>query len=135
MRFRERDMDASLIVQMDGKKTRLHKPKHNVMDSNNAAALAARENYHDFTFDHSYWSFEGGSSHEPVVTQEEVYNDLGMDVINSAFQGMFIVRMREIQYCAAKRMNLLHTNCGFAFLRFFLFNNSNAQMSSILSRL
>lgn len=81
-------MNASVIVEMDGKKTRIHKPKQNAIDMSNASvALAARESFHDFTFDHSYWSFEGGKSHEHVVTQEEVYSDLGMDVINSAFQG------------------------------------------------
>lgn len=81
-------MNAGVIVEMDGKKTRIHKPNHNVMETSNSSAMAARENFHDFTFDHSYWSFESGNSHEHVVTQEEVYNDLGMDVINSAFQGM-----------------------------------------------
>lgn len=89
---RENEMGAKVIVQMDGKKTRLSKPKHITIDNNNAGTTPSRDNFHDFTFDFSYWSF-GDSGHsrfdnsQPIVTQEEVYNDLGMDVINCAFQG------------------------------------------------
>lgn len=72
-------MDASSIVQMDGKKTRLLKPKlSSIRDS-------GRENYHDFTFDYSYWSFNENDEH--FINQEQVYNDLGTDVIDCAFQG------------------------------------------------
>lgn len=80
-------MDAKVIVQMDGKKTRLLKPKHTTIDNNNVST-SIRDNFNDFTFDYSYWSFENDNGHQHVVTQEEVYNDLGMDVINCAFQGM-----------------------------------------------
>lgn len=91
-------MDAKVIVQMDGKKTRLQKPKHTTIDNNNASTPQIRDNFHDFTFDYSYWSFDDdvGSNRvcdiqpQHVVTQDEVYNDLGMDVINCAFQGMFL---------------------------------------------
>lgn len=84
-------MEAKCVVQMDGKKTRLSKPKLLTID-NNSAAAANRDNYNDFTFDHSYWSFEGvcdslNGNHQHIVTQEEVYQDLGTDVIKSAFEG------------------------------------------------
>lgn len=88
--IREHEMDAKLIVQMDGKKTRLHKPKYPTID-NNIGVSVNRDNFNDFTFDHSYWSFDTsvcsdfGDHH--MATQEEVYNDLGTDVVNSAFQG------------------------------------------------
>lgn len=87
-------MDAKVIVEMDAKKTRLHRPKHSTTDSNSQSnAIATRENFHDFTFDHSHWSFEDGKNgHQHVVDQEEVYSDLGVDVVNSAFQGMEIIR-------------------------------------------
>lgn len=81
-------MDAKLIVQMDGKKTRLLKPKQNTIDNNSMSASVLRENYNDFTFDYSYWSFERELSGQHVVTQDEVYRDLGIDVINCAFEGM-----------------------------------------------
>lgn len=86
-------MDAKLIVQMDGKKTRLLKPKQTTIDNNNISASMVRENYNDFTFDYSYWSFEWANNGQQthVVTQEEVYKDLGIDVINCAFEGMQLV--------------------------------------------
>lgn len=86
-------MDAKLIVQMDGKKTRLNKPKYITID-NNIGVSVNRDSFNDFTFDHSYWSFDASAcsdfGHQHIVSQEEVYNDLGTDVVNSAFQGVTI---------------------------------------------
>jgi Kinesin-like protein len=39
----------------------------------------------DFTFDHSYWSFDPSSPQ--FASQEQVFNDLGMDVVDAAFEG------------------------------------------------
>lgn len=44
-----------------------------------------RENFHDFTFDYSYWSLDDSDDH--FITQEQVFNDLGTDVVDCAFQG------------------------------------------------
>ncbi|OAD60380.1 Kinesin-like protein KIF16B [Eufriesea mexicana] len=44
-----------------------------------------REKYKDFTFDHSYWSYD--TNDENYASQEEVFYDLGTDVIESAFEG------------------------------------------------
>ncbi|XP_030243670.1 kinesin-like protein Klp98A isoform X2 [Drosophila navojoa] len=72
-------MDAQLIVEMEGKKTRLLKPRlQSIRD-------AGREAYHDFTFDYSYWSFDPEDSH--FATQEQVYSDLGNDVVDCAYEG------------------------------------------------
>lgn len=76
---REIDMGANLIVEMDGKKTRLHKPKLSSIRE------TVRETINDFTFDYSYWSFDAKDKY--YTTQEQVYKDLGTDVINCAFQG------------------------------------------------
>lgn len=62
---------------MEGKKTRLLKP------SKQPSSL--REHFHDFTFDFSYWSLDGNDEH--FATQEQVFNDLGTDVVDCAFQG------------------------------------------------
>lgn len=81
-------MEAKLIVQMDGKRTRLQKPKQSSIDNNNLNASILRDNHNDFTFDFSYCSFGASGGHsQHVVTQEEVYKDLGVDVINCAFEG------------------------------------------------
>ncbi|CAB0040578.1 unnamed protein product [Trichogramma brassicae] len=44
-----------------------------------------REKYNDFTFDHSYWSFDDEDKH--YATQEQVFSDLGTEVVDSAFEG------------------------------------------------
>lgn len=80
-------MNAKLIVEMEANKTRLLKPKQTTIDNNNMSASMFRENFNDFTFDYSYWSFEKNGQQQHVVTQEEVYKDLGIDVINCAFEG------------------------------------------------
>ncbi|XP_034489136.1 kinesin-like protein Klp98A isoform X2 [Drosophila innubila] len=76
---REKEMDSELIVEMENKKTRLVKPRlQSIRD-------AGRESHHDFTFDYSYWSFNAEDSH--FATQEQVYNDLGTDVVDCAYEG------------------------------------------------
>lgn len=62
---------------MDGKKTRLMKP------SKQPSTL--RDNFHDFTFDFSYWSLDENDGH--FVNQDQVFQDLGTDVVDCAFQG------------------------------------------------
>lgn len=47
---------------------------------------AMRENFHDFTFDYSYWSYDKNDSN--FTTQDQVFNDLGLEVVDCAFQGM-----------------------------------------------
>jgi kinesin family protein 16B len=44
-----------------------------------------REKYKDFTFDFSYWSYDPKDSH--FASQEQVFKDLGLDVVGNAFQG------------------------------------------------
>ncbi|XP_012272219.1 kinesin-like protein Klp98A isoform X2 [Orussus abietinus] len=77
---RELAMNAKPIVQMDGKKTRIFngKPLGNCRD-------VEKEKYKDFTFDHSYWSFDPADDN--YASQEEVFYDLGTEVIESAFEG------------------------------------------------
>ncbi|XP_043272299.1 kinesin-like protein KIF16B isoform X2 [Venturia canescens] len=77
---RELAMNAKLIVQMDGKRTRIFHSK-----SPTSGKDIDREKYKDFTFDYSYWSFD--ASDETYAAQEEVFYDLGTDVIESAFAG------------------------------------------------
>ncbi|XP_078043544.1 kinesin-like protein 98A isoform X2 [Augochlora pura] len=77
---RELAMNAKMIVQMDGKKTRIFNTK-----TPGSCREIDREKYKDFTFDHSYWSFDTNDDH--YASQEEVFYDLGTDVIESAFEG------------------------------------------------
>ncbi|KAL0116232.1 hypothetical protein PUN28_011221 [Cardiocondyla obscurior] len=77
---REVAMNEKLIVQMNGKKTRIFSTK-----TPDSCRDIDRGKYKDFTFDHSYWSFD--SNDENYASQEEVFYDLGTDVIESAFEG------------------------------------------------
>ncbi|XP_012536653.1 kinesin-like protein Klp98A isoform X2 [Monomorium pharaonis] len=77
---REVAMNEKLIVQMSGKRTRIFTTK-----TPDSCRDIDRGKYKDFTFDHSYWSFD--SNDENYASQEEVFYDLGTDVIESAFEG------------------------------------------------
>ncbi|XP_065167719.1 kinesin-like protein Klp98A isoform X2 [Atheta coriaria] len=74
---RELDMEASCIIQMRGKKTGILNHKANTRDE----AIRNKE----FTFDHSYWSHD--TSSKSFASQEMVYNDLGTEVVDCAFEG------------------------------------------------
>ncbi|KAH1007307.1 hypothetical protein HUJ04_004562 [Dendroctonus ponderosae] len=73
----EKDLDAQLIIQMKGKTTGILNCKANTRDEN--------IRYKEFTFDHSYWSHDHQSLN--YASQEMVYNDLGTEVVDCAFEG------------------------------------------------
>ncbi|XP_031569292.1 kinesin-like protein KIF16B isoform X2 [Actinia tenebrosa] len=76
---RELDMEARTIIEMEGKKTRIYNLKATTGEGER------KQQVKDFSFDYSYWSADSNSSH--FVTQQQVYNDLGTDVVKSAFEG------------------------------------------------
>ncbi|XP_049286924.1 kinesin-like protein Klp98A isoform X2 [Anopheles funestus] len=84
---REHELGAKLIVQMDGKKTRLLKPKLGIGNGirGDLASRAAQDPFNDFTFDHSYWSVDERDPH--FTHQETVFDDLGTEIVDCAFQG------------------------------------------------
>ncbi|CAG7725010.1 unnamed protein product [Allacma fusca] len=79
---REISMGAQPIIEIEGKKTRILNTK--VPDAKQLGE-SAREKYRDFTFDYSYWSFDSQDDH--FATQEQVFKDLGLDVVGNAFEG------------------------------------------------
>ncbi|XP_059477576.1 kinesin-like protein Klp98A isoform X2 [Neocloeon triangulifer] len=72
---RELDMGAKAVIRMDGKKTRIV----------NLSKVGDNPSFKDFTFDHSYWSFDPSDS--DFATQEQVFEELGTEVVASAFEG------------------------------------------------
>ncbi|XP_074037348.1 kinesin-like protein 98A isoform X2 [Leptinotarsa decemlineata] len=74
---REIDMNAELIIQMTDKTTGILNTKANARDEN--------IRYKKFTFDYSYWSHDDQNGN--FASQEQVYNDLGAEVIDCAFEG------------------------------------------------
>lgn len=72
---------------MDGKKTRLLKPKLGTGNGIRVdlASRAAQDPFNDFTFDHSYWSVDERDPH--FTPQDTVFEDLGTEIVDCAFQG------------------------------------------------
>ena len=75
-------MMSAAIIRMDGQKTAIINPK---IDSTQSEDGINGDNLKEFTFDHSYWSFD---PYDPgFASQEQVYKDLGADVVTDAFEG------------------------------------------------
>jgi hypothetical protein len=82
---RERQLGSKLVVRMDGQKTLIKDPKSG----------SERE----FTFDYSYWSHDGFKTDpstgmsvkefasSPYASQQQVFDDLGLGVLDNAFEG------------------------------------------------
>ncbi|XP_076312392.1 kinesin-like protein 98A isoform X1 [Tachypleus tridentatus] len=79
---REIEMNSELIIQMEGQTTRIINPK---ISATCSEGDGGRERIKTFTFDHSYWSFD--DQDERYVGQEKVFEDLGKEVIENAFEG------------------------------------------------
>ncbi|KAK8745809.1 hypothetical protein OTU49_000024, partial [Cherax quadricarinatus] len=77
---REIDLNSSCIVEVEDKKTRLINHKVNTIEGGEN-----RERIKDFTFDYSYWSHRDSDRH--FAPQEQIYEDLGTDVVSNALQG------------------------------------------------
>ena len=68
---------------MEGNQTFISKP--DVRSANKAAKRDDVEDVKSFTFDKSYWSFD---KNDPTyATQATLYNDLGVELLNHAFEG------------------------------------------------
>eukprot|EP00038_Savillea_parva_P007589 m.171191 g.171191 ORF g.171191 m.171191 type:complete len:1061 (-) comp13345_c0_seq1:363-3545(-) len=70
---REKKMNAKVIIKMIGKQTQIQNP-------------SMPADIKKFSFDHSYNSMCEPTDRE-YITQSQVYNDLGKDVVNSCFEG------------------------------------------------
>ncbi|XP_071080558.1 kinesin-like protein KIF16B [Haliotis cracherodii] len=81
---REVDLGSRVIIKMDNSKTSITNLK---MPESIGAGDSGREQMRvkDFTFDHSFWSANPGDQH--YVSQENVYNALGSEILSSAYEG------------------------------------------------
>ncbi|XP_015789402.1 kinesin-like protein KIF16B [Tetranychus urticae] len=82
---REIEMGSSCIIRMEGKKTAIINPNPRPDLLDNTASPVFDGSRKEFTFDHSYWSFD--ESDKDFSSQEEVYEDLGKPVVEDAFEG------------------------------------------------
>lgn len=79
---REKDLSAKVIIQVDGHKTSVLNMKENYHCMNEESF---GESTKSFSYDFSYDSINSTSPN--FVTQEKIFEDLGTDVLQSAFEG------------------------------------------------
>lgn len=81
---RERNMNAQLCISMEGKATTIENEEE------------PKSGKKTFTFDFSYWSHDGFENDEtgysrPIspkyADQQRLYNEIGKDVLNNAYEG------------------------------------------------
>lgn len=68
--LRERELDAKCVVEMSKKNTLI---------------TSSSNQTHKFEYDYSYWSME--KTNLNFASQQQVYNDLGVEMLEHAFQG------------------------------------------------
>eukprot|EP01122_Echinamoeba_exundans_P008430 TRINITY_DN2796_c0_g2_i1.p1 TRINITY_DN2796_c0_g2~~TRINITY_DN2796_c0_g2_i1.p1 ORF type:complete len:234 (-),score=40.70 TRINITY_DN2796_c0_g2_i1:45-746(-) len=74
MNDREKALGAKSIIEMQGKSTAIKNP------ADPASGLKS------FAFDQSYWSFDD-SNRDNFADQSKVFQDLGVSILDNAFQG------------------------------------------------
>lgn len=77
---REKDRQAQCIVQMNGAQTVLTPPT-----DHSKSAKGSADGPKTFKFDKSYWSYDREDTH--YAGQENVFDDLGVPLLDNAFQG------------------------------------------------
>jgi kinesin family protein 1 len=75
--FTEKARGATRLIRMEGNKTILSKPA--------AQGGKPTDELKAFTFDQSYWSAD--TEDPDYADQERVYNDLGRELLDHAFNG------------------------------------------------
>jgi len=78
---RERNLESSLVVNMVQNQVSLLPYLADIKPGQ----LGERGKPHNFAFDHAYWSHDPGDAN--FTTQEQVFMDLGQDVVKNAFDG------------------------------------------------
>jgi len=70
---REVERDAKCVIAMTGNTTTI------------SGGSSGHQQTHNFSYDYSYWSFNKADSH--FISQEQVYKELGMEMLEHAFGG------------------------------------------------
>ena len=77
---------AKPLIRMQGNQTILNPPEPGSTQAQAASGRASERKAHTFTFDKSYWS--AGPRNEPeYCSQETLYNDLGIELLEHGFSG------------------------------------------------
>lgn len=78
---REKDLEAKNIIRMEGNKTSIT----NIKLADGLSSESLRDRTKTFTYDFSYDSSDPNRS--DFTSQEQVFSDLGLEVLKSAFEG------------------------------------------------
>ncbi|XP_076441871.1 kinesin-like protein KIF16B isoform X2 [Babylonia areolata] len=80
----EREHDSATIIEMCGRKTRLFNPRvSGIREKGDSGRQETK--VREFTFDHSFWS--AGPADPHFVTQKQVFEALGHDVVEAVYEG------------------------------------------------
>uniref|UniRef100_A0AC35GKR5 Kinesin-like protein unc-104 n=1 Tax=Panagrolaimus sp. PS1159 TaxID=55785 RepID=A0AC35GKR5_9BILA len=71
---REKDRDAKCVIAMTGNTTTI-----------SGGTTGGHQQTHNFSYDYSYWSFNKQDAH--FVSQQKVYEELGVEMLQHAFEG------------------------------------------------
>ncbi|PKC00927.1 kinesin-domain-containing protein [Rhizophagus irregularis] len=82
---REIARGAKCLIRMEGNQTFITRPDSNDPGNSKAAKRDGVEDVKSFTFDKSYWSFDKNDPN--YATQAMLYNDLGEELLDHAFEG------------------------------------------------
>lgn len=116
---RERDAECSCCISMSDQTTTLHKlastdnnkenKEHFNKDLNSAAGSSelVKDDSKSFTFDHSYWSHR--KEDHNYASQEQVYRDIGAEMLEHAIQGYNVCIFAYGQTGAGKSYTMMGT--------------------------
>ena len=84
---REIDKQCQCIIQMSGPTATITRPPPTNPSSDLSGRSSVAEDPKSFTYDECYWSFRSDSSDPDHVGQEKVYNSIGKELLDHAFEG------------------------------------------------
>ncbi|XP_060574744.1 kinesin-like protein unc-104 isoform X4 [Ruditapes philippinarum] len=99
---REIARDSKVVISMSGKSTTIENTKA-------TGPKESKEQYKSFNFDYSYWSHTDPNDPE-FATQKMVYNDIGVEMLNHAFDGYNVCIFAYGQTGAGKSYTMMGRN-------------------------
>lgn len=103
---RELELGSKCIIQMEGQKTTIFNTK--LYGEAGMEGDKGHDYKKEFFFDYSYWSADPKDGH--FIKQEQVFNDLGQGVLDSAFEGYNACLFAYGQTSAGKTYTMMGTS-------------------------
>ncbi|XP_022810488.1 kinesin-like protein KIF16B [Stylophora pistillata] len=103
---RELELGSKCTIQMEGQKTTIFNTK--LYGEVGLEGDKSRDIKKEFIFDYSYWSADSKDPH--FVSQDQVFSDLGLGILESAFEGYNACLFAYGQTSAGKTYTMMGTN-------------------------